>query len=182
MDLVLDGAGRRTRRMGRVLDPLAEHYDLAILDCPPSISWSESVFDAADALLVPLIPSTLTVRTFEQLSAFVEDEVEDPPEVVAFFSMVDGRKRLHREVVERLSPDATTWPRPPSPPPPRSSSWASSGRRSSCTRPAAGRRGPTRRSGTRCGRASPSDACRAPAQDPEGSASRSRSRLAEFMQ
>lgn len=106
MDLVLDGAGRRTRRMGRVLDPLAEHYDLAILDCPPSISLvSESVFDAADALLVPLIPSTLTVRTFEQLSAFVEDEVEDPPEVVAFFSMVDGRKRLHREVVERLSTD-----------------------------------------------------------------------------
>src|SRR5690606_40928560 len=72
--------------------------------CPPSTSLvSESVFAAAAALLVPLIPSTLTVRTFEQLSAFVEDEVEDPPAIVAFFSMVDRRKRLHREVVEQLS-------------------------------------------------------------------------------
>lgn len=105
MDLVLDESGKPTRRLRKVLAPLAEHYDLAVLDCPPSISLvSESVFDAADALLVPLIPSTLTVRTFEQLSDFVATEVDEGrrPEIVAFFSMVDGRKRLHREMVEAL--------------------------------------------------------------------------------
>jgi chromosome partitioning protein len=106
LDLELDRRKKPLAGVARVLAQLEEGYDLAILDCPPSISLvSESVFDAADALLVPLVPSTLTVRTFEQLSAFVEDEVEDSPEVVAFFSMVDGRKRLHREVVERLSAD-----------------------------------------------------------------------------
>ena len=64
MDLVLDESGKPTRRLRKVLAPLGEHYDLAVLDCPPSISLvSESVFDAADALLVPLIPSTLTLRT-----------------------------------------------------------------------------------------------------------------------
>jgi chromosome partitioning protein len=103
MDLALDESGKPTRRLRKVLSPLAEHYDLAILDCPPSISLvSESVFDAADALLVPLIPSTLTLRTFEQLADFVDADVERRPEIVAFFSMVDRRKRLHREVVETL--------------------------------------------------------------------------------
>lgn len=103
MDLALDASGKPIRRLRKVLSPLAEHYDLAVLDCPPSISLvSESVFDAADALLVPLIPSTLTLRTFEQLADFVDAEVERRPEIVAFFSMVDRRKRLHREVVETL--------------------------------------------------------------------------------
>jgi chromosome partitioning protein len=103
MDLVLDHTGKPTRRLRRVLAPLAEHYDLVVLDCPPSISLvSESVFDAADALLVPLIPSTLTLRTFEQLGEFVDAEVDRRPQIIAFFSMVDRRKRLHREVVETL--------------------------------------------------------------------------------
>jgi cellulose biosynthesis protein BcsQ len=103
MDLMLDDAGKPIQRLRKVLAPLDEHYDLVMLDCPPSISLlSESVFDAADALLVPLIPSTLTMRTFEQLGKFVDAEVDRRPEIVAFFSMVDRRKRLHRELVESL--------------------------------------------------------------------------------
>jgi cellulose biosynthesis protein BcsQ len=101
MDLALDTSGKPTRRLAKLLAPLRPHYDLALLDCPPSISLvSESVFDAADALLVPLIPSTLTLRTFEQLDQFVAREVRRRPQIVAFFSMVDRRKRLHREVVD----------------------------------------------------------------------------------
>lgn len=103
MDLALGDIKRPEARLGRVLEPLAGEYDLVILDCPPSISLvSESVFETADALLVPLIPATLSVRTFEQLLRFVADQVADPPDVVAFFSMVDRRKRLHREVVDGL--------------------------------------------------------------------------------
>jgi chromosome partitioning protein len=103
MDLALDATGKPTRRLRKVIAPLGEHYDLAMLDCPPSISLvSESVFEAADALLVPLIPSTLTVRTFAQLGDFVAGEVDRRPQIVAFFSMVDGRKRLHRDVVATL--------------------------------------------------------------------------------
>ena len=102
MDLVLDESGKPTRRLRKVLAPLDEHYDVVFLDCPPSISLvSESVFEAADTLLVPLIPSTLTLRTFEQLGDFL-GEVDHQPDVLAFFSMVDRRKRLHRQVVESL--------------------------------------------------------------------------------
>jgi chromosome partitioning protein len=103
LDLALDGTKRPTRRLARVLAPLADHYDLVIIDCQPSISLvSESVFDAADALLVPLIPSTLSLRTFDQLVDYVRSEVERPPEIIGFFSMLDRRKKLHREVVARL--------------------------------------------------------------------------------
>jgi chromosome partitioning protein len=106
LDLALDGTKRPTRQLATVLAPLAEHYDLVVVDCQPSISLvSESVFDAADALVVPLIPSTLSSRTFEQLLDYVRNEVKRPPEIVGFFSMVDGRKNLHREVMAQLPID-----------------------------------------------------------------------------
>jgi cellulose biosynthesis protein BcsQ len=99
MDLALDAAKHPTRSLTRVLAPLAEEYDYIFLDCPPSISLvSESVFEAADVLLVPLIPATLSSRTFGQLRRVVGDQAQ----VMAFFSMVDARKRLHREVMEDL--------------------------------------------------------------------------------
>ncbi len=100
MDLALDGVKRPTRRLSRVLAPLQEDYDYIFLDCPPSISLvSESVFEAADALLVPLIPATLSSRTFTQLESLLRGE---PARVLAFFSMVDRRKRLHRDVMESV--------------------------------------------------------------------------------
>ncbi len=104
MDLELDDVKRPTKGLARVLAPLAADYDYVFIDCPPAISLaSESVFGAADVLLVPLIPSPLSVRTFDQLHRFVTSEVANPPRILAFFSMTDGRKRLHREVIASLS-------------------------------------------------------------------------------
>jgi cellulose biosynthesis protein BcsQ len=99
MDLVLKRFKRPAGRLLRVLEPLRGDYDYVFLDCPPSISLvSESVFEAADALLVPIIPATLSSRTLAQLETLVNGD----PRVLAFFSMVDGRKRMHREVMEHL--------------------------------------------------------------------------------
>ncbi len=101
LDLELDRASSRSRGLPRA-DPLEEQYDLAILDCPPSISLvSESVFTAADLLLVPLVPSTLSVRTFEQLHVPRRGQ-QPPPDMLAFLSMVDRRRRLHRELAASL--------------------------------------------------------------------------------
>ena len=105
MDLALDAARKPTRRLKRVLAPLAREYDYIFLDCPPSISLvTESVFEAADALLVPLVPATLSSRTFTQLRRVVDGRPGGPM-IMAFFSMVDGRKRLHRDVMEAMSAD-----------------------------------------------------------------------------
>jgi chromosome partitioning protein len=105
MDLALDRFKRPTRRLARVLEPQGRDYDWVFLDCPPSISLvSESVFEAAGVVLVPIVPATLSSRTIEQLDAVVADAREEGGgvQVLAFFSMVDRRKKLHREVMERL--------------------------------------------------------------------------------
>ena len=104
MDLALDATKRPTRGLQRVLAPLLHDYDLVFLDCPPAISLaSESVFAAADVLLVPLIPTPLSIQTYRQLQRFVAGEVAKPrPQILAFFSMADGRKALHREIMQEL--------------------------------------------------------------------------------
>jgi chromosome partitioning protein len=107
MDLDLDSATKRTRRLDLLLRPMAKEYDYVFLDCPPSISLvSENVFRAAHVLLVPLIPTTLSMRTFTQLDTFLDDHrAHKRQQVMAFFSMVDQRKKLHRELVEKVQAD-----------------------------------------------------------------------------
>jgi cellulose biosynthesis protein BcsQ len=116
MDLLLDSdgsggsgsspGGKSARKLGKLLAPLAAEYDAVFLDCPPSISLvSENVLHAADVIVVPLIPTTLSVRTVEQLATFVDGFNGRRPDVVAFFSMVDRRKKLHREITEEKFPD-----------------------------------------------------------------------------
>ena len=74
MDLELDAAKNSTRRLRRLLKPLSDEYDVIFLDCPPSISLvSENVMHAVDTLLVPLIPTTLSLRTLDQLTRFIAE-------------------------------------------------------------------------------------------------------------
>jgi chromosome partitioning protein len=103
MDLALDNAKQPTRRIAKLLAPLAGVYDTVFLDCPPGLSLvSENALRAADLLLVPLIPTTLSLHTLDQLSEFLAGLEDRRPRMLAFFSMVDRRKRLHREIVQRL--------------------------------------------------------------------------------
>ena len=104
MDLELEDRRKPTKQLLQLLQPLSQEYDLVFLDCPPSISLvSENIFRAADMLLVPMIPTTLSARTLEQLRDFLD---ENPRlfdlQMRPFFSMVDRRKRMHLELVETL--------------------------------------------------------------------------------
>jgi chromosome partitioning protein len=112
LDLVLDAAKQPAKRLASLLAPLGGEYDVIMLDCPPSISLlSESVLHAADLLLVPLIPTTLSVRTLEQLTEFVAGFNGHRPDILAFFSMLDRRKRLHMQILQDLPaqrPDIAT--------------------------------------------------------------------------
>jgi chromosome partitioning protein len=102
LDLRLDEVSHSTQRLKSLLEPLADQYDVAVLDCPPGITLtSEAVFRTADALLVPTIPTTLSVRTLGQLAGFLAT-ADAPPAILPFVSMLDRRKALHRELLERL--------------------------------------------------------------------------------
>ncbi len=104
MDLLLDDTDRPTRQLRRLLKQLRGDYEHVYLDCPPGMSLlAENILDAADIVLVPLIPTTLSVRTFGQLTDVVAALPGRSPRVVGFFSMADQRKRLHREVIDSLA-------------------------------------------------------------------------------
>ena len=92
-----EGSGR----LREVLEPLAEHYDRVFLDCAPNLSEiSDAIFTATDTLLVPTVPTTLSLRTLAQLMKYLKREDGPRPEVLPFFSLVDRRKALHRRVCE----------------------------------------------------------------------------------
>ncbi len=106
LDLELGTNKHPTRRLAALLGPIAGRYDVALLDCPPGITLtSESVFGAADALLVPTIPTTLSVRTLGQLTDFLADH-PPAPMLLPFSSMLDRRKRLHRDLVAQVVRDS----------------------------------------------------------------------------
>jgi chromosome partitioning protein len=60
---------------------------------------------AADHILIPIIPTTLSQLTYAKLIEFLEESRYDRKKVVPFFSMVDGRKKLHMETMEKMARD-----------------------------------------------------------------------------
>ncbi len=98
MDATLSREKKPKRQLARVLGPLRNEYDILLIDCAPSIALaSESVFYAADALLVPTIPTPLSLSTLKQIRDHLKGK---SPRILPFFSMVDRRKGLHRRICE----------------------------------------------------------------------------------
>ena len=90
-------------RLKKALQGVKNDYDVVLLDCPPNISTlSENVFRSADGIVVPVIPTTLSQRTFEQLEEFFRDNDLPLKKLHGFFSMVQGVKSLHGETVEDM--------------------------------------------------------------------------------
>jgi chromosome partitioning protein len=103
-DALLADLKHRKNRLKRVLKGFDQEYDLVVLDCPPSIGYlSESIFTASDLLLVPVIPTTLSERTFEQLISFFEENSYPLEKIVPFFSMVQTQKSLHKATMEAMA-------------------------------------------------------------------------------
>jgi cellulose biosynthesis protein BcsQ len=85
----------------KLIAPFSEQYALIILDCAPNFSlMTEQVFDAADSLYVPIIPSYLSLRTFEQTREFFKENKLKPKRLHGFFTMVDRRRSLHRVMMQ----------------------------------------------------------------------------------
>jgi len=102
-DIFLSRMKNSRSRLKKALKTANSDYDVIILDCPPNISLlSENVFKVADKILVPVIPTTLSVRTLEQLYGFFEKKKYQRKKLLPFFSMVQKSKNLHRETMVSL--------------------------------------------------------------------------------
>jgi cellulose biosynthesis protein BcsQ len=103
MDVHLHQRKNPATRLLKLMRPLKQRHACLILDCAPGMSLvSENVMHAADALIVPLLPSPLSVRTLEQLFEFVASKNWPDLKLLPFFSMVDRRRQLHKETVAAL--------------------------------------------------------------------------------
>lgn len=101
LDRLLLKAGNPARGMARVLKQLEREYDRIFLDCSPGMTvTAEALFSLSDTVLVPTIPTTLSMRTLEQLRKYYRKNSLDSSAVLGFFSMVDRRKTLHRSLCD----------------------------------------------------------------------------------
>jgi cellulose biosynthesis protein BcsQ len=92
----------KKKRLQKLLATLAKNYDRVILDCPPGLTeTSEQVIRAADLIVVPVIPSPLAQRAFDDMAASL-----GKARVLPVYVMVDRRRRLHAEALA-AHPD---WP------------------------------------------------------------------------
>jgi cellulose biosynthesis protein BcsQ len=103
LTLALAQAKRSKQRLHEMLEPLKGEYAYIILDCPPTLTLvAENVLIAADYVLVPVTPSTLSLRAYQQLRAFCSKKSYDQQKMLAFFSMVEKGKKLHRDIMDQM--------------------------------------------------------------------------------
>ena len=103
MDERFGAKKHRAKQLMKLMMPLRRRHACLVLDCAPGMSLvSENVLHAADALIVPLTPSPLSVRTLHQLVDFLDKRGWRDLQLLPFFSMLDRRKKLHRETADRL--------------------------------------------------------------------------------
>jgi chromosome partitioning protein len=101
-DLVLDQAKKSEQRISKILEHVSDDYDVVILDCPPGASLvAENAVYSSDAVVVPLVPSPLSMRSLDQVIELVGASGSETT-IVGFFSMVDRRKTQHRDTVAQL--------------------------------------------------------------------------------
>jgi cellulose biosynthesis protein BcsQ len=99
-DIHLNERPNPTERLLKMSRSVREVYSALFLDCPPGISLlSENVLRAADAVIIPLLPTPLSVRMLVQLRDFLVDEGWTDLVLLPFFSMIDVRRSLHRDLM-----------------------------------------------------------------------------------
>lgn len=92
------------KHLSKAISSLHGEYDLMIIDCAPSISlMTENIFHLSDALLIPLIPTTFSVRTYHQLLKYFSKESSLNLQRLPFISMYDKRRVLQRDIVAAMS-------------------------------------------------------------------------------
>jgi cellulose biosynthesis protein BcsQ len=66
MDIHLGDQKSSRKKLAESLKDLSAHYDVLFIDAPPGISLlSENLFHAADIILMPMIPTVLSIRSYD---------------------------------------------------------------------------------------------------------------------
>ncbi len=94
LDAQLDGG----RHFKPALKHLSKSFDVILLDCAPAAgSAIQTLLPLVDGLVVPLIPTVLSLRSYQQMC---DKLMADVNQVMPFFNLLDRRKNLHRMISE----------------------------------------------------------------------------------
>lgn len=103
-DIQLNEFKKSSIRLKKIISGLQNEYDVIFFDCPPNITLlSENIFNASDLILLPLIPTPLSVQAMEKLFDFFETNKIKHKKLKVFFSMAEKKKKLHKDIIEKLS-------------------------------------------------------------------------------
>lgn len=98
VDIRLDKDAGGGKWVQKLIEPFSETYGLLLLDCPPSLSrLADQVVRAASTVLVPVIPTPLSLQAWQQIEQYFESKKHGRDKLVGFLSMVDRRRKLHRQ-------------------------------------------------------------------------------------
>jgi len=101
IDVFFNDIKKSEKRFNNLFNKLKKEYDYVILDCPPGISLlAENILFLSDLILVPTIPTPLSLRTHDQLILFCENNKIKLNKLLFFLSMVEIKKNLHMEHME----------------------------------------------------------------------------------
>lgn len=104
LDAWLEELRQGKKKFRSMIGALQGSFDYLFLDCPPGIgALSEALFAASDVVLMPSIPTTLSLRTFDMVQSWLEAENHASTALLSYFSMVDIRKSMHQETLARYS-------------------------------------------------------------------------------
>ena len=104
IELFLNDMKDANRWLSDFVKPLRKDYDLVILDCPPNITLlTENIFRNSDYILVPVVPTILSVRTYEQILDYFSSYRLNKDKLIPFFSMYERRKNMHNETIRSFA-------------------------------------------------------------------------------
>jgi cellulose biosynthesis protein BcsQ len=103
LDIRLDKQKHSRERLKEIFSKVLKEYRHIIIDSPPTLTLeSENIMIASDIILIPLIPTTLSLLSYRKLMDFMNRKSMDIKKVFVFLSLADRRKKLHREMIESL--------------------------------------------------------------------------------
>lgn len=106
LDLILDDLKKAKKQLKSLLKQVSSEYDFVFIDCPPAFSLlADNIFHASDMIFMPVIPTTLSVRTYNIVKEYFDENKIDIDKLMCFFNMADMRKNMHKDVMQELYKD-----------------------------------------------------------------------------
>jgi cellulose biosynthesis protein BcsQ len=88
-------------RLAKLLRDVGRSFERVVLDCPPGLTdTTTQVLRAADLIVVPVIPSALSLRALDELLDTLDARSIPRKLAMPVFNLVDRRRSVHLETLD----------------------------------------------------------------------------------